>query len=207
MLHLWVVVRPAQTTISFAMVATAVLLASCDRSSQTTSPPSTAPAHVTSASSAAAATTQSVAAPVPAVIMINQQRYVFPPAIVQLRHRDQKLDAVLLSDDPKEAIKPNYHGNSFYIQIPAQATDVKDLSSAPWRYTAPSSERSDSPDGIFLDGNRLQLQPADMSVRIEGEGPALTVYLSGNFQIFDTHDERSEPKLVPVTATLTARIK
>jgi hypothetical protein len=140
-------------------------------------------------------------------MMIDQQRYEFPPALLQLRHRDQKLDAILLSDDPKDAISESYHGNSFYLQIPAQATDVKDLSSAPWRYTAPSSDRSDSPDGIFLDGNRLQLQPSDMSVRIEGEGPTMTVFLAGNFQAFDTHDDKAPVRLVPVAATLSVRVK
>jgi hypothetical protein len=197
--------RPARARFFVSIVLLAACALSCDRSPQTAATtPSTQASHP--ATSPEPATTQA-AAPVPAVITINQKRYAFPPAIVQLRSRDQKLDAILLSDDPKDAIKPDYHGNSFYIQIPAQATDVKDLSSAPWRYTAPSSERSDSPDGIFLDGNRLQLQPADMSIRIEGEGPAMTVFLSGNFQMFDTHDDKSEPKLVAVSATLAARVK
>jgi len=141
------------------------------------------------------------------VIMIDQQRYEFPPALLQLRHRDEHLDAILLSDDPKAAISENYHGNSYYLQIPAQAADLKDLASTPWRYTATSSERSDSPDGIFLDGNRYQLQPSDVSVRIEGDGPMMTVYLSGNFQLFDTKDEKVPSRLVPVTATLIAKVK
>ena len=143
----------------------------------------------------------------PSIIIIDQQRYEFPPAVLQLRQRDEHLDAILLSDDPKAAISENYHGNSYYIQIPAQAADVKDLSSAPWRYTASSSERSESPDGIFLDGNRIQLQPSDIVVRIEGEGSMMTVYLFGNFQIFDTHNEKVPSRIVPVTATFNARVR
>jgi hypothetical protein len=141
------------------------------------------------------------------VIVIDQQRYEFPPALLQLRQHDQKLDAVLLSDDPKDAISENYQGNSYYLQIPAQAADVKELCSSPWRFTEATGERSDSPDGIFLNGNRIQLQPADVSVRVEGEAPSMIVYLSGNFHAFDTRDEKAPVRLLPVTATLHVNVK
>jgi hypothetical protein len=139
--------------------------------------------------------------------MIDQQRYEFPPALLQLRNRDGKLDAVLLSDDPKDAISSSYRGNSFYIQIPAQASDLRDLVSTSWPYKAPSNERSDSPDGIFLDGNRLELQPADISFRLEGEPPMMTVWLTGNFQLFDAHDDKVPARMVPVMGTLSAHVK
>ena len=182
-------------------------LVSCDRSSPTATVPTTGPAQVVAATTSpdTPATTQPARGP--SVMMIDQQRYEFPAALLQLRRRDGHLDAILLSDDPKDAISENYHGNSYYLQIPAQANDVKDLLSAPWRYTAPSNERSDSPDGIFLDGNRLQLQPGDISVRIEGESPLMTVYLSGNFQLFDTHDDKVPSRLVPVMATLSVKVR
>ena len=76
--------------------------------------------------------------------MIDQKRVEFPPAILQLRQKDERLSALLLSDDPKDAIDDNYKGNSFYMHMPVDAADVKDLTSTAWHYQAPSSERSES---------------------------------------------------------------
>src|SRR5438552_3235994 len=95
----------------------------------------------------------------PSVVLIDQKPYTFPPAILQIRNRDGQLSAVLMSDDPRDAIDDNYHGNSFYLEMPLEITELKDLPTYVYRFVSPSSDRTDSPNGIFLDGNRLQLQP------------------------------------------------
>src|SRR5207249_430717 len=89
---------------SAAIIILSLTILSCDRSPTSSSNPATKPAAVVSktAPSESPATTQ--VARGPSVMMIDNQRYEFPPALLQLRHRDQKLDAILLSDDPKDAI-------------------------------------------------------------------------------------------------------
>ena len=112
-----------------------------------------------------------------------------------------------MSDDPKSAIDEDYHGNSFYLEMPLDVSDPKDLSSYVYRYEAPTSERTDSPNGIFLDGNRLQLQPSQMQVRFEGDETSMGVMLSGTFLQFETRDDTIAPKQVHVAAKLEVEVR
>src|SRR2546429_3985063 len=144
----------------FPLIALAGLLVGCARAQ--TAGPATQPAGNPQASSARMvpanppATAPSERAP--SVVLIDQKPYTFPPAILQVRNRDGQLSAVLMSDDPKDAIDDNYRGNSFYLEMPLEITELKDLPTYVYRFVSPSSDRTDSPNGIFLDGNRLQLQ-------------------------------------------------
>jgi hypothetical protein len=143
----------------------------------------------------------------PSVILIDQKPASFPPALLQIRDRDGQLTAILMSDDPKDAINEDYHGNSFYIEMPLEVTDVKDLPNFVYRYSSPSSEKTDSPNGIFLDGNRLQLQPSSMQARFSGDDSSMTVVLSGQFLQFPTREETTEVKHVAVVGQLQAVVK
>jgi hypothetical protein len=165
----------------------------------------------------AAATTQPTTGPASnrprAAMMIDERRYDFPPAILRIKPKNDRLLVLLMSDDPKDALDENYNGNSFYLEMPVEAADVKDLSSAVWHYVAPSSDRTDTPDGIFLDGNRKQLQASNVTVHFEADATdpdhpkAMAVDISGTFLLFDTHDDNVPPKVVPVVAHLAAEVK
>jgi hypothetical protein len=199
-------------------LAIAGVLAGCDRNNAGTS-------TVASAAKTQAATQQAVrsgdddiasapASPttIPAtqpfsIILIDQKRYEFPAAILQIRQKGERLSALLLSDDPKDAIDENYHGNSFFLHMPVDATDIKDLTSTAWHYVAPSNERSDTPDGIYLDGNRKQLEPSNITVRFQGDKPAMEIDLSGTFLMYDTRDENASPKVANVNGHLVAQVK
>jgi hypothetical protein len=144
--------------------------------------------------------------PSPAYIAIDQARYEFPPAKLRLRSRGNGVSALLMSDDPPAAIRDDYTGNSFYLEIELAVRDVSDLAGTVIRYQAPSSQRVDSPNGIFLEGGRKQLQPLDVRAEFSGTAPILTVHLSGTFLMFDTQDHRTPDRSVPVRSEMLARV-
>ena len=185
------------------------LLIGCERAQ--TAGPATKPAGNAQASSAviqpANPPATAPAEPAPSVVLVDQKPIIFPPAILQIRNRDGQFTAILMSDDPKSAIDENYHGNSFYLEMPLEVTDVKDLPSYVYRYVAPNSDRTDSPNGIFLDGSRLQLQPSQMQVKFEGDDSSMSVLLSGQFLQFETRDDTIAPTRVQVMSKLEPQLK
>ncbi len=147
--------------------------------------------------------------PAPSYLVIDNQRVEFPPAKLNLQVRDDKVHALLLSDDPPAAISENYTGNSYYIEMTIDdVDDVSNVAGASVQYqAAQSTERDDSPDGIFLEGGKKQLQPQSVKVEFEGAGEKMAVRITGTFVMFDTQDENVPPTQVPVSARLLATIK
>jgi hypothetical protein len=193
---------------SLPIVVMVGLFVGCNRA-QTAGPASqpTGSAQTSAARIQPANPTTEPAERIPAVVVVDSKPLSFPPGILQLRARDGQLSAILMSDDPKAAIDDNYHGNSFYLEMPLEVQDTKDLASYVYRYEAPTSDRTDSPNGIFLDGNRLQLQPAQMQVKFDGDDTSMGVTLSGTFLEFDTHDDTIAPKRVNVVSKMEVEIR
>ena len=162
--------------------------------------PSTAPASTSPATTQAAATES--------LINIDGNLVLFPAAKLRIDESDGKTVARLFSDDPKgAALDENYEGNSFYLQIELDPDDAKDLNGVQLTYRAPSSERDDSPYGIFLEGRRWVLQPADVRVAFEGSGSPLDVQVTGTFLMFDTNDPTAKPHRAKVLAKLSATVQ
>ena len=92
---------------------------------------------------------------------INNRLVMFPPAKLKLTEEGSRLMALLYTDDPPEAIKDDYTGNSYYLQMALDVSDVKDLAKATWSHKSRTSEREDSPFGIYFSGHKVQLQPHD----------------------------------------------
>src|SRR5207248_1810677 len=193
----------------FPLIALVALVIGCDRAQ--TAGPATQPAGNPQASAARiAAANPPATAPAqraPSVVLVDQKPYTFPPAILQVRERDGQLSAVLMSDDPKDAIDDNYRGNSFYLEMPLEITELKDLPTYVYRFVSPSSDRTDSPNGIFLDGNRLQLQPQQIQVKFDGDESTMTLMLSGQFLQFETRDDTVVPKRVAVISKVDAEVR
>jgi hypothetical protein len=141
---------------------------------------------------------------------IDGTMVLFPAAKLRVDHADGKIVARLFSDDPKGALEANYVGNSFYLQLPLDEDDAKDVKSAAdlsgvaLKYQNPTHERDDTPYGIFLEGRRWVLQPADVNVTFAGAASPLDVQLSGKFLLFDSNDDTAKPKTAEVTAKLSA---
>jgi hypothetical protein len=195
----------------------AVAAIGCDDRSQSATPTpgghaTSAPATPTTAPTNAATTASAVEAvstqPVSSLMNINGHMTSFPPARLRLESDGQNVVALLYSDDPREALKSNYTGNSFYLRMVLDITDPAKLADATWNYTAPSSSdrETDSPYGVFLGGRKIALQPFKVSARFKVEGDATTAMLMGNFQVLDDTPGRGPAQVLPVSAELPVKI-
>jgi hypothetical protein len=190
--------------------------AGCERQ---TAPPPPAAAHAPATQPArnntipplpkatAQASSTEPAQPTPAYMEIDERRVEFPPARLRVATRSGGVSALLMSDDPPQAINDDYRGNSFYLEMELPVQSTGDVSGTIARYEARTSERVDSRNGIFLDGGRLQLQPFDVSIEFDGTAPLMTTTISGTFLKFDTQDERSIPQLVSVRGQMFAAVR
>lgn len=137
---------------------------------------------------------------------INGQWAVFPKARLKLEGDGTHLTALLFSDDPPEAIKDDYQGNSFYLPMALDIDEAKDLASATWSYRARTSEREDTPYGIYLNGRKMQLQPYDVRATFAG-GDLATITLSGEFLLWQASEPRGPAQTVAVVAELPVKVE
>jgi hypothetical protein len=148
------------------------------------------------------------APPAPSVAMQIETRGTvkFPSAILRVGTSDDKVVALLYTNDPKDALKDQYAGNSFYFQMELNADDVKDFADSDWRFESASSEKADTPYGIFLDGHRQQLQPVDVKISFEPAGGDQTlVTISGKFLLVHVEDASQPPRMVKLLAEFPAK--
>jgi len=141
-----------------------------------------------------------------ALINVDGHSTVFPSARLRIERDSDHLVATVFSDDPREALKDNYTGNSFYLKMDLDISDPALLDQTTWHFTAPSSaDRDDSPYGVFLAGRKTQLQPYDVQARFRRESSgAITVLLAGQFQVVETTP--GPARMLPVAAELLARV-
>lgn len=194
--------------------ALAAALAACDRASDGSSSsgtangkrtPTTSPFSKPATTSSTSPATTQVAE---SLITIDGNMVLFPAAKLRVDDADGKAFVRLFSDDPKgAALDPNYVGNSFYLQLDAEPDDAKNLNGVTLKYQSTTHERDDTPYGIFLEGRRWVLQPADVTATFSGARSPLDVQLSGKFLLFDTADETAKPKAAEVTSKLSATVQ
>jgi hypothetical protein len=138
------------------------------------------------------------------MISIDQRRYEFPQAMLRVHQSGGHVVALLYSDDPKDALDDNYRGNGFYFQLPLDVPDTK-FDDDVWMNQAQSSDRVETPYGIFLDGHRRQLQPLDVRIRLRRmDAGSMRVEISGTFLSVDPQDDAAATQVVPVAAWLLA---
>lgn len=184
----------------FAAMATGALCA-CDKRPTT---PTAAPATSLSAATQPA-TTQAVTQPSISVMIIDGQRVVFPAARLRLEDSGDHLNALLFSDDPPEAIRDTYQGNSFYMQMALDIDDVQSLPGTIWTHKEPSqTQREDTPYGIYLAGRKTQLVPYDVRAKFSTDSPT-RLMVAGQFMILRAPGPGGE-KGLPETAVVTAEI-
>jgi hypothetical protein len=128
----------------------------------------------------------------------------FPEAKLILHKEGDKLNAFLVSNDPPEVINPTYQGNRYYFEMALDTVDdVKNIAQAEFRYKAASAEPQDTPNGVFLDGDRQHFQPYDIQVVFDQEGDHLIADIRGQFLYFPKGSVVGE--WVPVVAQLAAK--
>jgi len=140
---------------------------------------------------------------------INNRLVMFPPAKLKLTEEGSRLIALLYTDDPPEAVKDDYTGNSYYLQMALDVSDVKDLAKATWSHKSRTSEREDSPFGIYLTGHKVQLQPHDRvrATFSDVEQGAATVTLNGEFLLWNDADSTGLPQAVVVSAEIPVTVE
>jgi len=198
------------------LIVTAATLVGCDDGSGSgapaggsNGPPTPTNPAITSAPPTTAAATEAVSTqPAASLMNINGHMTAFPPARLRLESDGQNVVALLYSDDPREALKSNYTGNSFYLRMVLDVTDPAKLADATWNYTAPSSgdREADSPYGVFLGGRKIALQPFKVSARFKVDGDLTSALILGNFQVLDDTPGRGPAQVLPVSAELPVRI-
>lgn len=134
-------------------------------------------------------------------MIIDQKPREFPPPKLVVEERNGRTVALLLSDDPPEALNPNYTGNSYYIEMTFDEK-LKDLAGHEWVYEAPSADRLESTNGIFLEGNRKQLQPFQVKIKFQADPGGDIVWIGGTFYEFMETDPPTAPRMVPVAGRL-----
>ena len=137
-------------------------------------------------------------------IMINGTWVEFPEAKLILQKDGDKFSAFLVSNDPPEVINPTYQGNRYYFEMALDnLDDIKHIAQAEYRYKAASAEPLDTPNGIFLDGDRQHFQPYDIQVTFDKEGDHLIADVRGQFLYFSKGNVVGE--WIPVVAQLAAK--
>lgn len=135
---------------------------------------------------ATAPQTQTVEAqPAVSFLMIDGLGAQFPPTKLLVHENGDQVRVELFSDLPKSAIK-EYQGNELYLEMTLDGgTGPQRLDGASWRYKSTSSEKSDSDNGVFLNGQRRHLQPDDVLVKFERHGDQLLAQVMGQFRAFE----------------------
>jgi hypothetical protein len=180
------------------LVPLSLVVGGCERSSGPTAPvPPPTPQAV-------APTTEPTTRPV-AFLTIDGMLTQFPRAMLRLREKDGVVDALLYSDDPQTALNDNYSGNSFYLPMTLDTiTDAQAIGTARWVYKAINSDAVQTPSGIFLNGNKQQLQPIDVVISFDGAAPNITVTIAGRFLVVNTIKDQN--MLVPTFAMVTGQL-
>lgn len=142
----------------------------------------------------------------PSVMQIDQQSHEFPPARLMVEPRSSGVNAILYSDDPPEAIRRDYTGNSFYLQMELDIPEAGAIGRAVWDYRARTAQPTDSPMGIFLEGRKYQLQPLAAQARFERLEDQTMIWLNGTFVMFNPDEDRSVFRTVPISAVMPVEI-
>ncbi len=138
---------------------------------------------------------------------ISDRDYVFPAARLLLEQAEPTLVVLLFSDDARATLASDYKGNRYHLQFRLDISDPAKLFNTDCVIKAASMERLDTPDGIFLEGDRHQLQPHDVHVQFSRAGRDVQVEIQGTFIMFGGRDEKAAPVLVPVQGVFQAELE
>lgn len=181
----------------------AALSFGCEPDAPAPAPADTAPANTAEASSLPAAAQHPIDAPAAATqptvfMLIEGEQKAFPASRLVVDDRNGKTVALLMSDDPPAALNDDYAGNSYYMEMEFDDL-LPTIRGQVWEYEAPDSEKQDTPNGIFLQGNRWQLQPFQVRVQFQQVDGADVAWISGTFSMYQEGERPPLPRVVSVT--------
>jgi hypothetical protein len=131
----------------------------------------------------------------------------FPRARLVIQHRDPELHLLLFSDDPPDALAASYSGNRYFFRLRLDIDDPEQLQTVEFRSVQSSVEWVDSPDGIFLDGDRQTLQPREWRLTFAKNGEFYAMRVDGLFQHYQNRRDEADAKPVRVQGVLVAEVE
>lgn len=166
---------------AISIIATGVLaFVGCKRPAD---PPAPAPTTRVSVSTSQPATQPTT--DVPATFIINNQAFVFPTPKLVAAVKDNALRVTLFSNDPPEALREGYTGNSFYFRFNLDGDSIEDLAGQQFVFRNSYTEQEDSTNGLFIAGGRQTLRPAEATISLEKSGSQMIVHINGTFKLID----------------------
>lgn len=137
--------------------------------------------------------------PVGVTFKINGQDFSFPAAKLVTKPTDDGVRVTLFSDDPPEAVRDGYQGNSFYFRFQLGEDALADIAGQQFAYRNSSSEQDETSSGLFIAGGRQTLRPMTATVTIERVEQQIVVQVSGTFRLFDDQAVDNTPVSVRVS--------
>jgi len=198
------ILNPPMNYVARGLILTSLLLPACDRGHEPAPPPATR-AAIPASQPVTAATSPVIRPPtrIPSTFVIDGQPYGFPPAKLVLKKTDNGIRATLFSDDPPEALKEDYVGNSFYFDVTFDADSIDELAGQQYDYRNSVGDRTNSTTGIFMTGSKQVLQPVTAAIGFEKSDGRWVALVGGDFQLFDESSQNDGPVMVKVQARLS----
>jgi hypothetical protein len=129
----------------------------------------------------------------------------FPRARLRLTGKGgHNVVALLYSDDPKEALKGNWAGDRYYFRMPLQISDRRQIDGTQYRMVADLDGTEESGNGVFLKGDQDHLEPVDLWVIFETQGPRTVASIGGLFKLSDADAPGGEPRWFQVKGIVQA---
>jgi hypothetical protein len=138
----------------------------------------------------------------PANFIINNQAFLFPAPKLVAVVKDNALRVTLFSNDPPEALREGYTGNSLYFRFNLDGDSADDLAGQHYVFRNSYTEQDDSTNGLFIAGGRQTLRPADVTVGFEKVGQQLIVHVNGTFKLIDENMAGNDTAIIRVRAML-----
>ena len=138
------------------------------------------------------------------VFTIAGQPFNFPACKVVTRATDSGLRVTLYSDDPPDALRDGYVGNSFYFRFTID--DAMDLIGQQFQITRSADDTEETSDGLFIAGGRQTLRPRNVTIAFDRSDDQTVVMLGGDFFLHEEQAGEAATQVVQANATLEAAV-
>lgn len=139
-------------------------------------------------------------------ISIDEQTYLFPPAVLIAEPIDAGLRLQLTGSEAAE----DQTGNTLLLNMQVAAETIAELPDNPWIFRTTEDTWTDTPQGLNIEEEGWVLRPFEVTVEIVPEDEharVVTIRLSGRFVLFDPTTPPDAPgKRVEVSGQFPAGV-
>ncbi len=126
----------------------------------------------------------------------------FPPAKMVVKTVGERLRVTLFSDDPRDAVRDDYTGNSYFFETIFDVT-IDELPGQEFVFHNSAVERPEDNTGVFLFGGKQSLHPQEAAIRVEQDEDRWTAYVAGKFSVWDDNTPNRSTTVVGLRAQLS----